>query len=42
MPLLAIDIGGTTIKYTLYDKGKLGDITSVKTTDRFSNLFIIA
>ena len=31
MPLLAIDIGGTTIKYTLYDKGKLGDITSVKT-----------
>ena len=31
MSLLAIDIGGTTIKYTLYDKGKLGDITSVKT-----------
>lgn len=31
MSLLAIDIGGTTIKYTLYNKGKLGDITSVKT-----------
>lgn len=41
MPLLAIDIGGTSIKYTLCDKGKLGDITSVKTPIDLES-FIIA
>ena len=31
MSLLAIDIGGTTIKFALYDQGELGDISSIKT-----------
>lgn len=31
MSLLTIDIGGTSIKYALYNRGELGDVGSIKT-----------